>query len=265
MFHISLVLVSIISFLFYNHSDIVILFNAKIYTIQFIGDIADTLIFSKKTGKIIHVGGSYDYNIYKFPFAKKLDMKQKLIVPGLIDSHAHLMLKGSSMSYVSLRNCTSLKNVNDTLYEFMQSKSFAGSWLIGDGWDQNQIVESKEFPTRFDLDDPRLNIPILLYRIDLHAVWMNTLAFKQIEPFIFNVSSSSDFIKDQNGILTGIFLDDAIEYAQRAIPKPSEQSRYLALKNVMKECLKYGITSVHDAGCSLDELSFFKRYLKYKS
>ena len=44
------------------------------------------------------------------------------------------------------------------------------------------------------------------------------------------------------------------------MPPPSDEERYRALDVVTKEMLSKGLVGLHDAGVSMGEIEFFKRY-----
>ena len=132
-------------------------------------------------------------------------------------------------------------------------------WLQGTGWDQN-LWSPPVFPTKDDLDtDIRLaSVPICLKRIDYHAIWLNGLGLEKAAPHLSS-ASGPDLIKDSQGRLTGVILDDAMDVVEKTILKKSDSDLKLALALVFHEMVKYGLTSVHDAGLSPKEISFLKK------
>ena len=139
--------------------------NAKIYTMDQGFSTADAMLFDS-TGRIHNVGGEQAM-LDAFPNARKIDMQGNTIIPGLIDSHAHLFGLAISLSQAQLRDTTSKEEVVRRLREYEENLS-EGDWLLGRGWDQNDWPV-KEFPSRGDLDAVFPDRPVWLRRIDGHA------------------------------------------------------------------------------------------------
>jgi predicted amidohydrolase YtcJ len=192
----------------------------------------------------------------------RIDMKNSLILPGLIDSHAHLLLQGYKMSSVDLNGATSAKQVRDRIIQFLDNNpafnASDGSWIQGMGWDQT-LFQPPEFPSFEDLDvDDRLrDIPIVLYRVDAHALWTNAKGLKLSEQYWADYSSK-DEILTKNGKIQGIFLDNAMDTVKAAIPEITEKEKLNALDLAIQEMLKYGVTGIHDAGVTPQDIEFFK-------
>lgn len=116
--------------------------NAKIYTMDIGFSTADAILFDS-SGRIHNVGGEQAM-LEAFPDAMHIDLRGKTIIPGLIDSHAHLYGLAMSLSQAQLRDTGSVEEVIQRLRE--QEQHLAdGDWLLGRGWDQNDWPV-KEFP-----------------------------------------------------------------------------------------------------------------------
>lgn len=170
------------------------------------------------------------------------------------------------MLAVQLAGCTSLEMVLNKLNDYLDANPHimpdSGLWLTGMGWDQN-LWTPAVFPSLTDLDaHPRLSkIPIILTRIDAHAVWVNGRALELAMKYIpTEDSSGGKILRDARGNPTGVFVDDAIKYIASAMPPPTDDERFRALDAVTKEMLSKGLVGLHDAGVSMAEIEFFKRY-----
>jgi predicted amidohydrolase YtcJ len=179
----------------------------------------------------------------------------------------HLLLYAQSLLAVDLKNCTSIAQIRSRLLDFQSTfLSFKDqeSWLNGLGWDQT-LWNITEFPTFLDLDvDPQLSkIPIALVRIDAHAIWLNGLALNYVKPFLNSTVllkyKDQIMIDKTTGNLTGLFLDDAMSFIQQIMPQLSESFKLQALKSACQALLKFGITTVHDAGVPWQDLKILKK------
>ncbi len=127
----------------------------------------------------------------------------------------------------------------------------------------NSLFSPPVFPRAVDLDsDPVLQqFPIALSRVDYHAVWLNKRALSLVKPHLPSNMSipGGEIILDEKGQPTGVFLDAAMEVVEKAKPKESESRQIQFLERANDEMIKYGITSVHDAGVSPKILNLMKR------
>jgi predicted amidohydrolase YtcJ len=194
-------------------------------------------------------------------YIHKIRMNGSLILPGLIDSHAHLILQGEKMNSVDLKGAASVDQIRQRIINHLNENPSikSGSWIKGMGWDQT-LFDPPVFPSfeDLDLDESIRDFPIVLYRIDAHALWTNGKALKLSEPFWKNYSNKNDIVF-RKGKNQGIFLDDAMFTVTAAIPKLTEKEKYRILDLAINEMLKYGLTGIRDAGVLAENIEFFKR------
>ncbi|MGO4780197.1 amidohydrolase family protein, partial [Lysobacter sp. 2RAB21] len=100
------------------------------------------------------------------------------VVPGLIDSHAHVFELGFNRIRADLTGTRSKAEALQRLREFAAHLQ-AGQWLLGYGWDQNDWLDPR-FPSADDLDAEFSDRPVWLQRIDGHAGWANSAAMNAI-------------------------------------------------------------------------------------
>ncbi|ESK93905.1 amidohydrolase 3 [Moniliophthora roreri MCA 2997] len=171
-----------------------------------------------------------------------------IVVPGLADAHAHIIENGFKMQ-LQLDTAKSISEVIERIKAYIIAHPDLPSdrWIEGMGWDQNKWPESK-FPTAADLDtDPLLRgKAIALRRVDGHATWVSSRVLEtmgEIPPD--SEVEGGLIIRDESGKPTGVFVDNAISLIP--IPEWSEDQIEEYFNVTMKEALKYGLTSIHDA------------------
>ena len=120
----------------------ILVHNARIYTMDPGAPAASAMLFGD-TGKI-HQVGDQQVMMDAFPAARRVDMNGKTVIPGLIDSHAHLYGLALSLSQAQLRDTSSKEEVIRSLREHEQHLS-DGDRLLGRGCDQNDWPV-REFP-----------------------------------------------------------------------------------------------------------------------
>ena len=225
-------------------------FNEKEQLQQF-----DSLIFDQ--GKIKRVG----YNLQQgFTGDEKVNGDGKVMLPGLIDGHAHFMGLGFNLLKVDVRGKGSALETAKTVADYAK-KNPKLEWIIGRGWNQT-IWPDNQFPTAKDLDEYVADKPVVLTRVDGHAVWLNSKAMQLAGINKHSVSpDGGEIVKDKHGQPTGILIDNAEQLVWDKIPAESPKKWQLAFDKVNQHLLSLGITSVHDAGVGYDGYQFFQKKL----
>jgi predicted amidohydrolase YtcJ len=186
-----------------------------------------------------------------------IDGKGKTLIPGLIDSHGHILNYGLSLLRADLVNSASEQDaVNKTL---AYAKANAGlTWIQGRGWNQTQWP-SNAFPNAESLDQHFIEQPVWLERVDGHAGWANSKAMALAGITKDTVSpEGGEIIKDNNGLPTGVFIDNAMALINDSIAPLTIKQQKQVLVKAMDSLASYGLTSVHDAGIDTDNLNAFK-------
>ncbi|KAJ3098658.1 hypothetical protein HDU97_003820 [Phlyctochytrium planicorne] len=240
--------------------------NANVYTVD--DKLPHATAFVVKHGYIVDVGTDASKLHFLHPNAKRINVNNATIVPGLIDSHAHLLNLGRSLLEVDVTGSLSTEQVRSILKQRLSSHppcsdvAKLSGWVKGRGWDQNKWKGGK-FPTTKDLDaDPALaKVPIVLTRIDGHALWANAKAVELARknfPKEWEMEGG-EIVLDDQGNPTGVFIDDAMKIFSDTIPEESEEESMNALKTATSHMLEYGLTGLHDAGVSLADIELFKK------
>ncbi len=231
--------------------------NAKIYTMDRGFSTADAILFDS-SGRIHNVGGEQAM-LEAFPDAMHIDLRGKTIIPGLIDSHAHLYGLAISLSQAQLRDTASKEEIIQRLREQEQHLS-DGDWLLGRGWDQNDWPV-KEFPGRADLDAAFPDRPVWLRRIDGHAGWANSAALAMADQDLSgDWQPQGGFIyRDADGQATGVLVDGAMELVEKAVPDISQELLQASLGLAMQQMVSLGLTGVHDMGIDRSVLELYQQ------
>lgn len=215
--------------------------NAVVYTVDNNFRIADALVVSR--GKIVAVGKT-DSLEEKYNARQVVDAGGKPVYPGFIDAHAHFFQYGLGLQEVKLDNTHSWQDVIDSINVYARRNP--DGWIMGRGWDQNKWAV-KQFPNKAKLDSMFPVRPVLLSRIDGHAVIVNQAALNLagIKP---GQTIAGGQIETINGKLTGILVDNAQGLVRRKIPAPSDQDVQTALLGAQQNCFAVGLTTVDDCG-----------------
>lgn len=230
---------------------------SRVHTMHVARPQAGALVYDAG-GKILAVGDAAAL-AKQFPAARRLDMGQATVVPGLIDAHAHVSGLGFAMMGADLVGTRSKEEALARL----QAKAAGlapGEWLLGSGWDQNDWPQ-QVFPTAADLDAAFPDRPVWLSRVDGHAGWANTAAMRAVKRDLSGSwqPDGGAIHRDAAGKPSGIFIDNAMLLLDSARPAPDEATSEKALVLGMQEAVAHGLTGVHDAGIPLAELQRYQR------
>lgn len=221
-----------------QEADLIVI-NAKIYTVNQEFELAES--FAVVNGKFVAVGSTTSIQ-QQYTSSNIIDAQQKAVFPGFIDAHCHFYGLGLQQQKVDLVGTKSYDEVLQRLVAFQKEKNV--SFITGRGWDQNDW-EVKEFPTKEKLDQLFPETPVAIRRVDGHAMLVNQAAIDLSKITINSKVNGGEFIK-KNGKLTGVLIDNAMEFVN--VPQPTRKEQIQALKDAEKINFSYGLTTVDDAG-----------------
>jgi len=232
--------------------------NAKIITVDDSFSSADA--FAVADGKFLAVGSKKEI-MSKFRSQNKMDADGKTIVPGLIDGHCHFYNLGIFMQKVDLAGTESYQEVLDRVVAFQ--KEHKSDFIIGRGWDQNDW-DSKEYPTRKELDRLYPKTPVALTRIDGHAMLANKAAL-DLAGIDLDTEIVGGEVVVENGKVTGVLVDNAMNLVEAVIPAPDRDTKIKSLLDAQQRCFSLGLTSVSDAGLDREIIELIDSLQKAQS
>jgi predicted amidohydrolase YtcJ len=235
-----------------------IITNATIYTVN--KDFGKASAMAIQSGKIVAIG-SNDEIAKAYDSGNIIDAKGKFIYPGLYDAHCHFYSYGLSLQEVDLRGTKSMTEVIDRIKKYQEERKT--TFIVGNGWDQNDW-DIKKFPTKEDLDAAFPNIPVVLNRIDGHAIVVNSLALK-LAGITKSTKVSGGEIVLENDEPNGILIDNPMELVFKTIPKPNRKKQIAGLLDAEKVMFQYGLTTVNDAGLDPDIIDLMDSLQKAKA
>jgi len=221
--------------------------NAKIYTVN--DNFETAQAFAVKDGKFLDVGSTKAI-LAKYKASTIEDADGQTILPGFIDAHCHFLGLGLNQQAVDLVGTTSFDEVVQRVTEFQNKNNL--KYITGRGWDQNDW-DVKEFPNNKLLNALFPDTPIVLTRIDGHAILCNQAALD-----LGNVTTESKIdggeVVIEDGKLTGVLVDNAESLVMNNWPEVSKEDIVKALLNAQDICFSYGLTTVNDAGLSIEAI-----------
>ena len=187
------------------------------------------------------------------------DGEGKVMLPGMIDAHGHVMGVGFGALTLDLSDTNSLEEALDKIRAFA-AENEARPWILGRGWNQEKWGLGR-FPTAAELDSAVADRPVYLARVDGHAGWANSLAMRAANITASTKSPAGGRIEKlaDGKTPSGIFVDAAEELMNAAVPAPRPNERDLAFAEAQKVLHSYGITAIADMGTTIEDWQAFRR------
>jgi len=233
--------------------------HAKIYTVDDNHPFVSAM--AVRGGRIQFVGSEREALLLRGPSTKMLDAGGQTIIPGMIDAHAHLFGLGTFLKNIDLTDTRSYDAIVTRVGERLKGIP-SGRWVIGRGWDQNKWGDTR-FPTHEALSRVSPNNPVVLERIDGHALLVNAAAMRAAGVTAATKDPSGGRIeRGANNDPTGVFVDNAMSLIDKVIPPLSHDDMRAATLGAIAESNKYGLVGLHDPGEPRDVLDVFEELAK---
>ncbi|HEY4070194.1 MAG TPA: amidohydrolase [Sphingomicrobium sp.] len=180
-----------------------------------------------------------------------IDGGGKTLLPGFIDAHGHVLGLGFSAIQLDLVGTSSLGDLKQRLSAYAAAHPDA-RWIIGRGWNQ-ELWPDKRFPSAADLDSVVSDRPVVLERVDGHALVVNSAAMKAA-----GVTKSTP-APAGGRIENGLFVDNAKGLIEKAVPEATPAEFDQALAKAQEILLGYGVTGVGSMSTALSDWEAMKR------
>ena len=208
--------------------------------------------------QIVAVGDQEAVAPWIGPNTRHIRLGGRTVVPGLVDSHVHLIRLGRRRSAVDLVGATTLGEAIERVRRAAEDTP-PGQWIRGLGWDQNDWADHPGLPTAADLDAVTPDHPVILTRVDGHAIWVNSQALRLAGIDASTRSPPGGQIVRRRHRPTGVFVDRASALVRGHVPPPTPEELEQAILLGQGECLAAGLTQVHEMGIGPDELAALRR------
>lgn len=198
-----------------------------------------------KSGKIVSISSS---NPKKKLGRLDYDAQSCMVLPGLIDCHAHLFSLAMEEKVVNLRGVKSIKEMQKRIRNRAHEYGDSLGWVIGRGWEQDAFLE-KRMPNAQDLDEVISDAPAIMTRICGHIAVLNTVGIKKVSKEL--ETFNDNLVPKETGRRpTGIVRETALEACLEKVPKLSVPDLKRCFLKVQDRCINVGLCAVH---CILSE------------
>ena len=242
----------------------IVLTNGKIITVDERFTIAQALAI--RGDRIVAVGTNQQISAMASPNTRRIDLRGRAVVPGLIDNHMHLLRAGTTWTReVRFDGVESRKQALDMVGARAKAIA-AGDWVynIG-GWSVDQFADSRSKFTREELDRIVPSNPVALqesyYRTYLNTRGLEAFGIRDGAPDPADFPKGS-IVRDKSGHATGIVEGGmgAVRAIAAKMPRVPDSELEASTLGMIKDMNRAGLTAFGVAGCDPALLPAYRKW-----
>ncbi len=238
--------------------------NGYVYTVDVKDSVAQAL--AVRDGRIVYVGTDAGAKALIGRKTQVIDLKGRMVMPGLIDGHMHpqsggLRMLNCNLNYESL----TIPEFQARIQKCADDDKAAGpdNWLEVINWfEQGTKPQGTSF-TRMALDGVKTTRPIKVHSSFGHSNLTNTRGL-QLAGITRDTPDPKDgvIVRDAAGEPTGLLQDAAQDLVDKMVPPPSVEKNYQATQLALKAMREQGITTFLDAYTDIETMIAYRTVSK---
>jgi predicted amidohydrolase YtcJ len=237
-----------------NTSPDLIIYNANIITVDRNFSIAQAA--AVQNGMFLAVGSDAEIISRAGPDTLRIDMHHRTILPGLSDTHVHVLSGATFAHEVDVTEVKSIAEMQHAIAERAKTMK-PGAWIpVSRGWWDYKLAEHRN-PTKEDLDAAAPNNPVAL-QVTHYSIG-NSAALKtgNITRDTPNPAGGAIGHDPKTGEPNGLLMDRASALLRRPREKVSPEEAYNGVRAILAKMNSYGITSVRQPGGTSEDAAMF--------
>lgn len=218
--------------------------NGKVITADTAFSIAEAVAI--RDGRFLAVGTNAEIRSFAGSRTQVIDAGGRTVVPGLIDTHAHVEAAGLFKYTVLFDGASTVAEALARVKD-MAARTAPGEWIRGGMWHPVSQLKEKRFLNRWELDEVAPDHPVAL-PIG-HFTLTNSLALKLagIDRNTPNPDGGEIHRDKATGEVTGVLEEAAEDLVKKLLPPWSQETRISQIVDAMAHFNSFGITSAISA------------------
>lgn len=237
--------------------------NGEIYSMKKEGEKFQSL--GIKDGKITFLGT--DEEAKNLSSKKLINLKGKMMIPGMADAHLHLYAYCQNLTFVDLSKVHNINEMINLMKEKIKNVK-KGDWVKGVNFDQSKWKENR-FPTLEEMDSISKDNPIIIKRCCLHAVVANSKALEMASIGKNYQAGSGGIVElDKDGMPNGILREQSTKVFDDILPDPLKniEVQKRIMQDVLNDMSSKGITTIHTYAAKIwqynEDINIYKNFEK---
>jgi hypothetical protein len=184
-----------------------------------------------------------------------VDLKGKMVLPGLVDTHIHLVRGALTALGVVFDPTASVDDIKAAVKKYMADKKLKkGDWIEGAKW----AVDPKKINAKM-LDEVAPDNPVFLHDWTNHLAWVNSAALKAAKITKDTADPAGGVIdRDGSGNPTGVLHDKALGLITAVMPPYPPDVVAKRAQWIINKLNGYGITGLITAQLDPMRLKAFR-------
>ncbi len=192
-------------------------------------------------GSIVAAGTAAEIEVLVGSSGAWLDLRPAVVLPGLSDSHIHLVEWALGRGKSDLSGCDSMSEALEFVAKLSRAAP-AEDWLEFKGWNPHW----REACELADLDEAAAGRAVVLVAHDLHSGWLSSPAMVRLGVTPDRADPPGGALeRDAQGIPTGVVKEKALNWWYEGRPRPDAPERRRALRQAQAALHRLGVTAVH--------------------
>ena len=237
--------------------------NGEIYSMKKEGEKFQSL--GVKDGKITFLGA--DDEAKNISSKELIDLKGKMMIPGMADAHLHLYAYCQNLTFVDLSKVHNINEMINLMKEKVKNVK-KGDWVKGVNFDQSKWKENR-FPTLEEMNSISKDNPVIIKRCCLHAVVANSKALEMAGIGKNYQAGTGGIVElDKDGMPNGILREQSTKVFDDILPDPLKdiEVQKRIMQDVLNDMSSKGITTIHTYAAKIwqynEDINIYKNFEK---
>jgi predicted amidohydrolase YtcJ len=233
----------------------VIISNGKIITVDERFTIAQAV--AVRGDRIVAVGSDAEIAKWAGPATRRIDLRGRAVIPGLIDNHMHLLRAGTTWQWEVRWDGVGTRAA---ALEKLRTRAKAvapGEWVYNlGGWAIEQFADDSKPFTREELDKVVPDNPVFL-QASYYEAYLNSRALQQLK---IDEKSPDWAVRDAKGQPTGRITEAGFRGLVGRLPTASPADVEKSTLGMIRDLNRAGLTTFGVAGCDADLIGTYRKW-----